>query len=111
MCWFLVVVVVAVLVGVEQLYQLLLLHLAAAVAALGEELNCGYLLYLLAPLRQSQLALVVLALLLKQQTTLLALEVETGQSHPLVRGRLQDLATALVAAQRQLELPQLVAGV
>jgi hypothetical protein len=43
MCWLLVAVAVVALVAVEQLYQLLLLRLGVAVAAVEEERNCGYL--------------------------------------------------------------------
>jgi hypothetical protein len=66
MCWLLAAVLVVVLVGVEQLHQSLLLRLAAVAAAVEEEQNYGFQPYLLAPLKQSLLALVALAALLKQ---------------------------------------------
>jgi hypothetical protein len=52
MCWLLVAAAAAVLVGVEQPLQSLLLRVAVAVAAVEEEQNYGYLLCLLALLKQ-----------------------------------------------------------
>jgi hypothetical protein len=64
MCWLTVAAAVVALVGVEQLYQSLLLHLAVAVEPLEEEQNCGFPLRPLDLLKQSLWVLVVLAALL-----------------------------------------------
>jgi hypothetical protein len=100
MCCFLAVVEAVALVAVGQLYQSLLLHLAAVVAAVAEEQNCGFLLRHLALLKQSLWVLVVLAALLKQQTTLTVIQVPLETTHCLGLGRLLEAAPAVLVQQQ-----------
>jgi hypothetical protein len=108
MCWLLVVAAGVVLEGVGLPHQSLLLHPAVVVVAVVEELNYGYLLLPLAPLKQSLWALVVLVALLKQQTTLTVIHRLMETIHRLGLGRLLEVASAATAAQQQRGLVGLV---
>ena len=111
MCWLLAVVAALVLVAVGQPHQLLLLLLAAVAAVVEEELNYGFLPYLLAPLRQSLLALVVLAALPKQQTILTEMQDLMDQIHRLGLGHLPEVGlTVLVVHQFREALALVVVG-
>ncbi len=110
MCWLLVAGVVAVLGGVGQPHQSVLLHLVAAAVVVEEEQNCGFPLYLLALLKQSLWVLVALAALLELLTIQPAHLPLTAAIPPLGLGRLLEVEVAVLAAQQLLELPELVAG-
>jgi hypothetical protein len=110
MCWLLAAVAVGVLVGVDQLHFFPLLHLVAVAGVVEEELNYGFLLHLLTPLRQSLLALVALVAQLKQIMTKPEMQDLMDQIHLLDHGRLQEMAWVEVVEQQQPAQTELVAA-